>query len=266
MLPETDLPITFVDLESTGADATTDRIVEIGILRVNPDGETFEYQTYVNPTILIPAGATKIHNITDETVREAPTFRQISQSLAPWFLDCHIAGYNIKRFDAVMLECEFRRSGLAVPWENTGQVIFDVLELYQKVAPRTLAGAYRQYLGKELEGAHGALADIKATYEVAAAMLGYHTDLPRDIKALSKEIQHEGFENQIDSTGKLIWGADGEAQMNFSEHKGKSIRWVYEHERKFLQWILKKGGFHPTVIQHVTAALQGQFLKRKTTD
>ncbi len=177
-------PIIFFDLETTGIDIMHDRIVEISMIKVLPSGEEIEKTRRVNPGIPIPAEATAVHHITDADVANEPMFRQIARSLANEMTGCDIAGFNSNRFDIPMLDQEFQRAGVKFDFSKARFV--DVQTIFHKKEQRTLVAAYRFYCGKELDGAHSANADTRATLEVLKSQLDHYDDLPNDIEELSK--------------------------------------------------------------------------------
>lgn len=170
-------PIVFFDLETTGTNISSDRIVEISLIKLHPDGRVLEKTRRVNPEMHIPESATAIHHITDEDVASEPTFRQIASSLAQLISGCDIAGFNSNRFDIPLLDAEFERAG--VDFDLTKSRFIDVQTIYHKKEPRTLVAAYRYYCDKNLEEAHSALADTRATMEVLMAQLERYDDLLR---------------------------------------------------------------------------------------
>ncbi|MDE6831962.1 MAG: 3'-5' exonuclease, partial [Muribaculaceae bacterium] len=176
--------IIFFDLETTGTNITKDRIVEISIIKVKPNGEEEEYTYRINPEMPIPAEATAVHHITDDDVRHEPTFKQRAKELAKIFMGCDIAGFNSNRFDMPLLVEEFDRAG--VDFDYSKAHFIDVQTIFHKKEPRTLVAAYRYYCNKELEGAHSANADTRATLEVLKAQLDRYEDLPRDMEELAK--------------------------------------------------------------------------------
>lgn len=204
-------PIVFFDLETTGIDVTHDRIVEISIIKVLPSGEEIEKTRRVNPGIPIPAEATAVHHITDEDVANEPYFKQIARSLANELTGCDIAGYNSNRFDIPMLDQEFQRAGVKFDFSKARFV--DVQTIFHKKEQRTLVAAYRFYCGQELNEAHSANADTRATLEVLKAQLDRYDDLPNDIEELSKFSQ---INRNVDFMGRLIYNDDDKEVINLS--------------------------------------------------
>lgn len=227
-------PIVFFDLETTGIDIIHDRIVEISIIKVMPSGEEIEKTRRVNPGIPIPPEATAVHHITDEDVANEPFFKQIAKSLANELTGCDIAGYNSNRFDIPMLDQEFQRAGVKFDFSKARFV--DVQTIFHKKEQRTLVAAYRFYCGQELNEAHSANADTRATLEVLKAQLDRYNDLPNDIEELSKYSQ---LNRNVDFMGRLIYNDDDKEVVNFGKHKGKIAEEVLKKEPGYYDWIMK---------------------------
>lgn len=227
-------PIVFFDLETTGINITRDRIVEISIVKVMP-GKENEPQVKtrrINPEMPIPAEATAIHHITDADVAGEPTFKQLARSLADFIQGCDIAGFNSNRFDVPMLDEEFRRAGVEFDFHRARFV--DVQTIFHKKEPRNLSAAYRFYCNKELVGAHGAEADIMATYEVFLAQMEHYEDLPDNIEELSK---FSSQNNNVDFAGRLIYDDNGRELINFGKYKGQVAVDVLRRDPGYYSWI-----------------------------
>ena len=227
-------PIVFFDLETTGVDITNDRIVEISFIKVLPSGEEIEKTRRINPGIPIPADATAVHHITDDDVKDAPMFKQIARSLANEMVGCDIAGFNSNRFDIPMLDQEFQRAG--VKFDFSKARFIDVQTIFHKKEQRTLVAAYRFYCGKELDGAHSANADTRATYEVLKAQLDRYEDLPNDMEELSKFSQQN---RNVDFMGRLVLNDKDEPVINFGKYKGRLATEVLRQDPSYYDWILK---------------------------
>lgn len=247
-----DVPVVSIDLESTGANTGTDKIVQVSLVRFEPTGAIEAFTTYVHPGRPIPPKATEIHSITDEMVAAAPGFNDIAQRIAALIGDAALAGYGLAQFDIPLLEREFEEAGIEL--DLSGRPIVDVKTLYHRLRPRRLEDAYRDYVGRELEGAHDAGADAHAAFEVLTAMLRQHQDLPQSVGGLADLLRDP---TRVDPQGKFIW-VDGEATFSFSKHQGKSLREVAQADPGFLNWMLGKD-FTPAVRRIVRRALQGQF-------
>ncbi|OPZ25730.1 MAG: DNA polymerase III subunit epsilon [Bacteroidetes bacterium ADurb.BinA174] len=182
----------------------------------------------------IPPPATAIHGITDDDVKDCPTFRQVAKSLADMLEGCDLAGFNSSRFDVPMLSEEFLRAG--VDFDMSKRKFVDVQIIFHKKEPRTLEAAYKFYCGKELENAHSAEADTIATYEVLKSQLEHYPDLENDIAFLSKE--YSSFNNNVDFAGRIVFDENGIEIFNFGKHKGKSVTQVLRDEPSYYSWMM----------------------------
>ncbi|HHW80606.1 MAG TPA: 3'-5' exonuclease [Bacteroidales bacterium] len=227
-------PIVFFDLETTGLNITEARIVELSFLKVFPDGKEEVKSRRVNPEIPIPAEATAIHGITDEDVKDSPTFKQIAKSLAAQIEGCDLAGFNSNRFDVPVLAEEFLRAG--VDFDMSKHKFIDVQIIYHKKEPRTLAAAYKFYCDKELLEAHSAEADTRAAYEVLKSQLERYPDLVNDVDELSKE--YGSFKDNVDFAGRIVMNDEGVEVFNFGKHKGKPVADVLKREPSYYSWMM----------------------------
>jgi len=227
-------PIIFFDLETTGTNITHDRIVEISIIKVMPDGTEIERTRRLNPEIPIPAEATEIHHITDQDVADQPTFRQIAKDLEKIFENSDIAGFNSNRFDIPLLLEEFNRAGISLDISNTRFI--DVQTIFHKREPRNLIAAYKFYCNKDLTEAHSANADTRATYEVLLAQLEHYPDLPNDVKNLSEYSCHT---RNVDIAGRLIYDDNRVEIINFGKHKGRPAEQVLRTDPGYYSWIMQ---------------------------
>lgn len=227
-------PIIFFDLETTGLNLTHDRIVEVSIIKVMPNGEEIRRTRRVNPEMHIPEEATATHHITDEDVKDEPTFKQIAKSLAQLFVGCDIAGFNSNRFDIPMLDQEFQRANVDFDFSNSRFV--DVQTIFHKKEPRNLVAAYKFYCGKDLTEAHSANADTEATYEVLKAQLDRYEDLPAEIEKLAEfSSQHRN----VDFMGRLIYDDKKREVINFGKYKGQVAQEVLAKDPSYYDWIMK---------------------------
>lgn len=242
-------PLFVLDTETTGSDPENDRVVEIGIQRWEATGMTKEWASYVNPGIPISPAATAVHHITDEMVKDAYTFRQLAANMAKGFINCDYAGQQV-RFDLRIFSAEMARAGQ--PWDYNGARIVDSLRLEALAIPRDLSTLYEKYAGKKHDGAHGVLADVKASLAVIVGQLKAYSMLPRDLDQLHAA-QWPGF---IDAEGRFRI-VDGIAKVMFGKWKGKPMRRV---ERDYWQWISgPKSTFSPEIKQIARAALLNKF-------
>ena len=226
-------PIVFFDLETTGVDTAKDRIVEISMVKVMPDGEEIIKTRRINPQMHIPEDATAVHGITDEDVKDAPTFAQIAKSLSQFIEGCDFGGFNSNRFDLPMLVEEFLRAGVDVDFKK--RKFIDVQNIFHKMEQRTLVAAYKFYCDKELDGAHSAEADTKATYEVLKAQLDRYPEQQNDIAALA-EFSTRGV--TADYAGRIIYNEKGEEVFNFGKFKGVSVSEVFRKEPSYYAWMM----------------------------
>jgi len=226
-------PICFFDLETTGVNISTDRIVEISILKVHPDGKEERYTRLVNPTIPIPAEASEIHGISDADVTDKPTFKDLAKEVHNLIKDSDLGGFNSNRFDIPLLAEEMLRAEVDFDMKNRMSV--DVQTIFHKMEQRTLVAAYKFYCDKKLDGAHSAEADTLATYEVLKAQIAKYDELENDTKFLAEFSSRKKF---ADFAGFLIYNKEGEECFSFGKHKGKRVVDVLETEPGYFGWLL----------------------------
>lgn len=226
-------PICFFDLETTGINISTDRIVEIAILKVFPDGKEISKRWLVNPEMPIPAEVTKIHGISDEDVADKPTFKELAKEIHTLIKDSDLGGFNSNRFDIPLLAEELLRAELDFDMRNCNAV--DVQTIFHKMEQRTLEAAYKFYCDKDLNNAHSAEADTLATYEVLKAQVERYEELENDIKFLSEFSARKKF---ADFAGFLVFNKKGEECFSFGKHKGKTVQEVLDAEPGYFGWLL----------------------------
>ncbi len=226
-------PLVFFDLETTGTDIVNDRIVEISYLKIFPNGNEESKTMRINPEMPIPADAAAIHGISDEDVKNSPTFKEIAKTLAKSIDGCDLAGYNSNRFDIPLLAEEFLRAGTEIDLKKRKFV--DVQTIFHKMEQRTLSAAYKFYCEKELEGAHGAEADVKATYEVLKSQLDRYPDLKNDINYLS---DFSSFTKNADFAGRIVYDDKGVELINFGKYKGRKVTDVLKEDIGYYGWIM----------------------------
>lgn len=225
-------PICFFDLETTGIDIGKDRIVEIAIFKVFPNGNKESKTWLVNPTIPIPPQATAIHGISNEKVANEPTFNELASQVHNMIKDSDLAGFNSDRFDIPLLAEELLRAG--VDFDMKGRVSVDVQTIFHKKEERTLSAAYKFYCNESLENAHTAEADTMATYEVLKAQLSRYEDLENDMKVLSEFTTRKKI---ADFAGMIAFDKEGEEIFTFGKHKGAKVNKVLETEPGYFSWI-----------------------------
>jgi DNA polymerase-3 subunit epsilon len=248
-------PLAIIDLETTGINFGTDRIVEIAIVKIMPDGKQQVKRKLLNPEMPISAGSVDIHGITNEMVKDAPTFKQVANELKQYLENCDLAGYNSNRFDIPMLAEEFLRIGME--FESKGRRLLDVQKIFHMMEQRTLSAAYRFYCNKELEGAHGAEADATATWEVLVAQVGKYPQLGTNIETILKCI---GEEQTVDFARRFIM-ENGVEVFNFGKHKGRSVAEILKAEPQYYDWMMK-GDFPLHTKQKLTEIFNRTMLKK----
>ena len=226
-------PLVFIDLETTGINVASDRIVEISSLKISPNGNEQWMTTLVNPGIPIPPKVTAIHGISDADVAEAPTFKEIAKNLTSFLEGCDLAGFNAMKFDIPVLAEEFLRAN--VDFNFTKRKYIDVQVIFHKKEQRTLEAAVKFYCKKELENAHSAKADTEATYEVLKAQLDTYSDLENDVDKLA---EFSSFNNNVDFAGRIILDENGVEIFNFGKHKGRSVDQVFREEPSYYSWMM----------------------------
>ena len=227
-------PLCVFDLETTGINTAKDRIVEISIIRVEPGGKENIYTWKVNPGMPIPPEATAIHGIGDEDVKDAPRFEQIALEVFELIKDADLAGFNSNRFDVPLLAEELLRAGIDFDLKTNHMI--DIQNIFHKMEPRNLAAAYRFYCDGDLENAHSAEADTKATLEILKAQLNKYEDLPKDMEKLSK---FSSYFNSADFQGRIVYNAQNEEVINFGKYKGQKLEDVLQKDPGYFGWIMR---------------------------
>ncbi|MCX7819650.1 MAG: 3'-5' exonuclease [Kiritimatiellae bacterium] len=250
------------DIEATGTDPGSDRIIDLAVIRLEPDGSRSAREFRFHPGIPIPPAATAVHGIRDEDVRNCPPFEQRAEEVERWFRDADLAGFNIARFDVPLLRAEFRRANRQFSLE--GRRLVDAQRIFHMKEPRTLSAAARFYVGVEHVGAHGALADAEMTLRVLERQIERYEDLPREVPALS-EWCFPTNTDAADLEGKLRWTPEGELVLTFGRFKGRTLRELANDSsgpgRDYLKWMLRQE-FAPDVRAWVQDALEGRAPRR----
>lgn len=226
-------PLVFFDLETTGINIIKDRIVEISFLKVHPNGNEDGKTRRINPEMPIPPESTKIHGITDEDVKDCPTFKEVAKSLAAQIEGCDLAGYNSNRFDIPLLVEEFLRAGVDIDLNK--RKFIDVQTIFHKMEQRTLSAAYKFYCDKSLENAHTAEADTRATYEILQSQLDRYPELENDMKYLS---EFSSYNNNVDFAGRMIYNDKNQEVINFGKYKGQLVEEVLKNDPGYYSWIM----------------------------
>ena len=248
-------PLAIIDLETTGINLGTDLIVEIAIVKILPDGKKQIKRKLLNPEVPISAASMEIHGITNEMVKDAPTFRQVANELKQFLDHCDLAGYNSNRFDIPMLAEEFLRIGME--FEGKGRKLLDVQKIFHMMEQRTLSAAYRFYCNKELEGAHGAEADAAATWDVLVAQVVRYPQLGNNVDTILK---HIGEEPLVDYARRFVL-ENGVEVFNFGKYKGRSVADVLKAEPQYYDWMMK-GDFPLHTKQKLTEIFNRTMLKK----
>jgi DNA polymerase-3 subunit epsilon len=248
-------PLAIIDLETTGINLGADRIVEIAIVKILPDGKKQVKRKLLNPEMPISAVSTDIHGISNEMVRDAPTFKQVANELKQFLEHCDLAGYNSNRFDIPMLAEEFLRAGME--FEQKGRKLLDVQKIFHMMEQRTLSAAYRFYCNKELEGAHGAEADASATWDVLVAQVVRYPQLGNNVETILKHIGEEAI---VDFARRFVM-ENGVEVFNFGKYKGRSVAYVLKAEPQYYDWMMK-GDFPLHTKQKLTEIFNRTMLKK----
>ena len=253
-------PIVFFDLETTGLSIGKDHIVEISLVKVNPDMSRESFTTRINPGMPIPKESTEVHGITDADVADKPKFKEVGRRIAQFIEGCDLGGYNSNRFDIPMLAEEFILAGMSdVDLRKANHV--DVQNIFHKKEQRTLSAAVRFYCGRELEGAHGALADTEATVDVFFAQMEKYGDLPTDIKGLA---EYTAMNKNVDYAGRFVYDEKGVEIVNFGKHKGRPVEQVLAIEPSYYDWMM--GGDFPMDTKNILTTIRLRMGMRRATE
>lgn len=226
-------PICFFDLETTGVNVSLDRIVEISILKIFPNGNKESKTWLVNPGVPIPLEASNIHGITNDIVKNEPLFKMIASDIKSMINNCDLAGFNSNKFDIPLLAEELLRSEIDFSLENVATI--DVQNIFHKMEQRTLSAAYQFYCGKSLDNAHSSKADTLATYEVLESQIEKYDDLENNVSFLS-DFSKRG--KNVDLAGFIKYNEDNIPCFSFGKHKGKTVDYVLENESGYFGWLL----------------------------
>ncbi len=250
-------PLAFFDLETTGVNIATDRIIEIYILKIHPDGTNTSKHKFINPGGPIPKESIAIHGITDEQVKDAPTFKEVANELKQFIDNADLAGFNSNRFDIPLLMEEFLRAGFELDMRH--RKLVDIQHIFHTMEKRTLSAAYKFYCDKELVDAHSAAADTAATWEILKAQLKRYDQLGDSVDSILNEI---GEEKIVDFARRMVYDDNGDEIFNFGKHKGRKVIDVLIKERQYYDWMMK-GDFPLHTKQKLTEILNRSLLTKK---
>jgi len=249
-------PIVFFDIESTGLSVVRDRIVEISLLKLYPDGAEEKRTFLLNPTIPISAESVSIHGITNEKVKDCPTFKDVAGEIYNFLENADLAGFNVLKFDVPMLMEEFIRVGIDLDLKK--HEIVDVQVIFHKMEERTLSAAYRFYCNQELVNAHSAEADTIATYEVFKAQVGRYKQLQSNIKSIC---EFTGQNKRVDLEGRIMMNTNSQEVFNFGKHKGRTVEEVFTAEPTYYNWMME--GEFPAYTKKIITEIRLRMLKKK---
>ncbi|MEN8007784.1 MAG: 3'-5' exonuclease [Candidatus Krumholzibacteriota bacterium] len=254
-------PLVVFDLETTGINVEKDRVVQIAMIRVDPDGSRTTFETLVNPEQPIPPEASAVHGIKDADVRDKPTFSQIRREVEDYLAEADLAGFNSVNFDMPLLQAELKRAGSEMDFPGVRHL--DAMKIFHAMERRDLTAAYRLYCGKDLTGAHNALADTEATLEILDAQIARYDEVPDEVGALHRFCNpDEG--RYVDRKRKFLWNDQGEAEFTFGKFQGKSLNAVVADQRgrSYLEWMLGKD-FSEEIKGILRDALDGTLPKKE---
>lgn len=249
-------PLAFIDLETTGINVATDRIVELAIVKVMPDGSQLQKRKLINPEMPIPKASSDIHGITDEMVKDAPTFKDVANEVRQFLDNSDLGGYNSNKFDIPVLVEEFLRAGLDLDMGNRKMV--DAQKVFFQMEPRNLTAAYKYYCNKELLGAHGALADVTATWEVLDAQVARYDNIGKTVESI---IRATGGEEEIVDFAKRMVKQKGKIVFNFGKYKGTEVTEVLKKEPQYYDWMMRSD-FSLHTKQKLSEIFNKTFLKK----
>ncbi len=248
-------PICFIDLETTGINISLDRIVEIAIVKIGLDGTKQVKRRLVNPEMPIPKASSDVHGITDEMVKDAPSFKVLANEIKQFMEGSDIGGYNSNRFDVPILNEEFLRAGIQVDMES--RKLLDVQKVFHMMEQRTLSAAYQFYCHKTLQDAHTAEADATATWEILEAQILKYPQIGNTVDSI---VKFTGEDEIIDFARRLIY-ENGVPVFNFGKHKGKPVTQVLKEEPQYYDWMMK-GDFALHTKQKLTEILNKSILNK----
>lgn len=250
-------PIVVFDLETTGTNVATDRIIEIFLLKVKPDLSTQKKYKLINPEMPIPPESIAIHGITDEKVKDAPTFKEVANEIKQFIGDADISGFNSNRFDIPLLVEELLRAGL--DFDSDNRRFLDAQQIFHTMEKRNLTAAYKFYCDKDLVDAHSAEGDVLATWEVLQAQMEKYEELGDSVDSA---LEYLGKDNMVDFARRMVYNEDGEPVFNFGKHKGAKVVDVLNSERQYYDWMMRSD-FPLHTKQKLTEILNKMLLSKK---
>jgi len=253
-------PIAFIDLESTGIDPRSARIVRLSVLKLDPDGAERFRSELINPGGPIPPGATAVHGITDEDVADAPPFKAFARGLVEYLEGCDLAGFGIERFDLPLLEAELRRAGM--PASFADRAIVDAMAVFHKLEPRDFRTACLRFAGREPPEGRDPEGRLRAGLDILAGQLSMHAELPRDPEALDLWL-HPPVAGALDPDGRFVWSEEGEPLVNFGRNRGRRLEQVAQEEPDYLEWIAGNPAFNAVARQIAAEAARGRLPRRE---
>ena len=256
-------PIAFIDLESTGVDPRTARIVRLSVLRVAPDGTERFRSELINPGQPIPPGAIAVHGITDGDVADAPSFTSFARGLVEYLEDCDLAGFGIERFDLPLLEAELRRAGAAATFAD--RAVVDAMAIFHKLEPRDFRAAYARFVGDDLPEGREPEERVRAAFDILTGQLSKQSELPRNPEDLAHWL-HPVRADALDPDARFVWSDEGEPLVNFGRNRGRRLEQVAEEQPDYLEWVAGNPEFNP-VARHLAAeAVRGRLPSRDPGD
>jgi len=256
-------PIAFIDLESTGVDTRTARIVRLSVLRLEPDGTERFRTELVNPGQPIPAAATAVHGITDDDVADAPSFTSFARGVVEHLEGCDLGGFGIERFDVPLLEAELRRAG--VPASFSDRAVVDAMAIFHKLEPRDFETAYRRFTGREPPEGRDAEDRVRAAFEILTGQLSKQSELPRDPEGLALWV-HPSRADALDPDARFVWSEGCEPLVNFGRNRGRPLGEVAQEQPDYLEWIAGNAEFNPVARRIAAEAVRGRLPSRDPGD